>query len=105
MKIEIEKVENGYIVVLPNNPFDEVVIERKIVIQEQEECTLDDTNINEFQAFHELVENLQEIFSIDNSKYNKIGYITGICSEYDRWDILQTMEESLKNPRSDTGDE
>jgi len=20
----------------------------------------------------------------------------GLCSEYDRWDILQTMEESLK---------
>jgi len=105
MKIEIEKVENGYIVVLPNNPFNEVVIERKIVIQEQEECTLDDTNESEFQAFNELVEHLQEIFSVENSKYNKIGYITGLCSEYDRWDILQAMTESLKNPRSDTGDE
>jgi len=105
LKIEIEKVENGYILVLPNNPYDEVVIERKIVIQKKEENTFDDTNVSEFQAFHELVETLQEIFFIENSKYNKIGYITGLCSEYDRWDILQSMKESLKNPRNDTGDE
>jgi len=105
MKIEIEKVENGYIVILPKNPYDEEIIERKIVIQEKEEDSLNDVNINEFQAFNDLVEHLQEIFFVNNSKYNKIGYITGLCSEYDRWDILQTMKESLKNPRSDTGDE
>ncbi len=105
MRIEIEKVENGYIIILPKNQFDEVPIERKIVIQEKEENIYDDTNINEFQAFNNLVKHLQEIFFIHNSKHNKIGYITGLCSEYDRWDILQTMEESLKNPRSDTGDE
>lgn len=105
MKIEIEKVENGYIIVLPKDPFDEVPIERKIVIQEKEEDIDDDIDLNEFQAFDNLVKYLQEIFAIYNSKHNKIGYITGLCSEYDRWDILQTMEESLKNPRSDTGDE
>ena len=105
MKIEIEQADNGYIIVIPKNEYEGDDVERKIVIQEKEEYPLDDTNMNEYKAFNDLVEHLQEIFSINNTKHNKIGYITGLCSEYDRWDILQTMEESLKNPRSATGDE
>ncbi len=105
MKIEIEKVDNGYIVVLPKEFYDEEIIERKIVIQEKDAYPSDDTNMNEYQAFNHLVEHLQEIFFINNSKHNKIGYITGLSSEYDRWDILETMEVSLKNPRNATGDE
>ncbi len=58
MKIEIEKVDNGYIVVLPKNSYDEEIIERKIVIQEKDEHPSDDTNMNEYQAFNNLVEHL-----------------------------------------------
>ena len=105
MKIEIEQVENGYIIVIPKDENNAEEIEKKIVIQEKEEYPLDIPNFSEFQAFNNLVEQLQEIFFINNSKHNKVGYITGLCSEYDRWDILQSMEESLKNPRNDMGDE
>ena len=60
MKIEIEKVDNGYIVVLPKNSYDEEIIERKIVIQEKDEHPSDDTNMNEYQAFNNLVEQFLE---------------------------------------------
>jgi hypothetical protein len=104
LKIEIEKVENGYIVVLPKNEYNEVSYEKKIVVQEKED-ELNETNILEFQTFNDLVEQLQEIFYVDNSKHNEIGYITGLCSESERWVIHQTMKKSLKNPKNDLGDD
>ena len=53
MKIEIEKVENGYIIVLPGNEYNDIAYEKKIVIQEKED-DLEETNILEFQAFNDL---------------------------------------------------
>ncbi len=58
-----------------------------------------------FQTFSELTNTLQEVFEIYNSKHNKIGYINGLCSEDKRWNIKRTMEESLKNPKNDLGDD
>lgn len=104
MNIEIEKVSNGYIVVLPKNEFNEAIYDEKIVVQNEESETKDDTTI-EFQTFSELVDTLQEVFGIENTKHNKIGYINGLCSEDKRWDIKRTMEESLKNPKNDLGDD
>jgi len=103
LKIEIESVNNGYIIVMPKNEYEGTNVERKIVIQEKED-DLERTNILEFQAFNDLVQYLQEIFCISNSKHNEIGYITGLCSEYERWDIQETMQESLLNPKNDLGD-
>ena len=103
MKIEIEKVDNGYIIVIPKNEYEGNDVQRKIVIQEKED-DLESTNILEFQAFNDLVEQLQEIFYVSNSKHNEIGYITGLCSEYERWDIQETMQKSLLNPKNNLGD-
>ena len=103
MKIEIEKVDNGYIIVIPKNEYEGNDVQRKIVIQEKEDDH-ESTNILEFQAFNDLVEQLQEIFFISNSKHNEIGYITGLCSEYERWDIQKTMQKSLLNSKNDLGD-
>lgn len=104
MKLEIEKVGNGYIVVLPKNEFNEAIYDKKIVVQNEENDTKDDSTI-EFQTFSELVDTLQEVFGIENTKHNKIGYINGLCSEDKRWDIKRTMEESLRNPKNDLGDD
>ena len=103
MKIEIEKVNNGYIVVLPKDEFNEAIYNEKIVVQDEDNNTKDDAVI-EFQTFSELVDTLQEVFEIHNTKHNKIGYINGLCSEDKRWDIAATMEESLKNSKNDLGD-
>ncbi|MDQ7060851.1 MAG: hypothetical protein Q9M43_06805 [Sulfurimonas sp.] len=104
MNIEIEKVSNGYIVVLAKNGFNEAIYDEKILVQNEESETQDDATI-EFQTFSELVDTLQEVFGIENTKHNKIGYINGLCSEDKRWDIKRTMEESLKNPKNDLGDD
>jgi len=104
LRVEIEKVENGYIIILPTNEYDEVPYQKKIVIQEKEDDR-EETNILEFKAFNDLVEQLQEILYINNSKHNKIGYITGICSESERWNIHEMMKQSLKNPKNDLGDD
>jgi len=61
MKLEIEKVDNGYIVVLPKNEFNEVSYDKKIVIQEEESDTKDESTIV-FQTFSALV-GCQSIFS------------------------------------------
>ena len=103
MKIEIEKVDNGYIIVIPKNEYEGNNLQRKIVIQEKED-ELESTNILEFQAFNDLVEQLQGIFYVSNSKHNEIGYITGLCSEYERWDIQEAMQKSLLNPKNNLGD-
>ena len=105
MKIEIETACNGYIITMP--PEYEDSIEKKIVVQDDDD---DDSyaNSNELQAdfktFSNLVEQLQEIFGIHNSKHNAIGYINGLCSENIRCDTMDNMIESLKNPKNDTGD-
>jgi len=104
MNIEIEKVENGYIIVLPKNEFNEVIYEKKIVVQEEDTESKEKSTI-EFQTFSALVDTLQEVFGIENTKHNKIGYINGLCSEDKRWDIKRTMEESLENPKKDLGDD
>ena len=82
----------------------EINFKRKFVIQENED-DFEETNIYEFQAFSALVEQLQDVFYVNNSKHNKIGYITGLCSEDKRWDYLELMKESLKNPKNDNGDD
>jgi len=98
LRVEIEKVENGYIIILPTNGYDEVPYQKKIVIQEKEDDR-EETNILEFKAFND------EILYVNNSKHNKIGYITGICSESERWNIHEMMKQSLKNPKNDLGDD
>ncbi len=101
MKIEIESVTNGYIITIP--PEYEEDIEKKIVVQERED-DLNATKKEEFLCFSELVSNLQDIFGVNNSKHNTIGYINAICSEHRRWDFLHEMEKSLENPKNDCGD-
>jgi len=101
MKLEIESVSNGYVITIPASDYDEV--ERKFVVEEREGGVEDD-KIDEFKAFHELVLQLEEFFGVLNSKHNKIGYISGVCSEHMRWDIQETMEKSLEDPKNDLGD-
>ena len=101
MKIEIETAINGYIITIP--PEYEDSIEKKIVIQEFEYDHNDDKK-EEFECFRDLVSNLQEIFGVNNSKHNTIGYINDICSEDKRWEFQQLMKQSLKNPKNDLGD-
>jgi len=101
MKIEIESVTNGYIITIPAEY--EESIEKKIVVQEQESY-FDDSLKEEFLCFSDLVSQLQDLFSVSNSKHNKIGYISSICSEHMRWNFLQEMEKSLENPKNDNGD-
>ena len=101
MKLEIESVSNGYVITVPKSEYDE--IEKKFVVEERDDSLTDD-NIDEFKAFHELVLQLQDFFGVMNSKHNKIGYVSGVCSEHMRWDIYETMEKSLKNPKNDLGD-
>ena len=102
MKIEIETATNGYIITIPPEYGDS--IEKKIVIQEPEynyhHCPKE-----KFECFRELVSNLQEIFGVNNSKHNTIGYINDICSEDKRWEFQQQMKESLENPKNDLGDQ
>ena len=104
MNIEIEKVENGYIIILPKNEFNEAIYEKKIVVQEEDTESKEESTI-EFQTFSALVDTLQEVFGIENTKHNKIGYINGLCSEDKRWEINEEMQESLKNPKNDLGDD
>jgi len=104
MNIEIEKVDNGYIVILPKNEFNEAIYDKKIVVQDEDTENKEESTI-EFQTFSELVDTLQKVFGIENTKHNKIGYINGLCSEDKRWDLKRTMEESLENPKNDLGDD
>ena len=104
MNIEIEKVENGYIIVLPKNEFNEVIYDKKIVVQEEDTESKEESTI-EFQTFSALVDTLQEVFGVYNTKHNNIGYINGLCSEDKRWEINEEMRESLKNPKNDLGDD
>jgi hypothetical protein len=101
MKIEIETATNGYIITIP--PEYEDSIEKKIVIQEAE-YILNDDKEEVFECFRDLVSNLQEIFGVNNSKHNTIGYINDICSEDKRWDFQQQMKKFLENPKNDLGD-
>jgi len=101
MKLEIEAVSNGYVITIPSSEYNE--LERKFVVEEKED-DLAHNNKNEFMAFHQLVLQLEDFFGVNNSKHNKIGYVSGICSEYIRWELLETMEKSLNNPKNDLGD-
>ena len=101
MKIAIETATNGYIITIP--PEYEDSIEKKIVIQEPE-YSHNDTKREEFECFRDLVSNLQEIFGVNNSKHNTIGYINDIYSEHMRWEFKQQMKQSLENPKNDLGD-
>lgn len=101
MKIEIERVSNGYIVTIP--PEYEDSFEKKIVIQERE-SDFDDDHKDRLACFSELVSTLQEVFGVYNSKHKKIGYINALCSEHLRWEFTQQMEATLENPKSDAGD-
>ncbi len=102
MKIEIETACNGYIITIPK---EDDGIEQKIVIQKNEE---NEENFNEsqaeFETFTNLVDQLQEILGVYNSKHNTVGYVNGLCSENIRWDIHEEMKKSLKNPKNDNGD-
>ena len=101
MKLDIESVNNGYIITIPAG--EECEVERKFVIEEKDD-EFKVENKNEFQAFVNLVDYLAEYFGVHNTKHNTVGYITGLCSEYERFNIMEVMEKSLENPRSDTGD-
>ena len=101
MKLEIESVSNGYIITIPESEYSEV--ERKFVVEEKDDDVSDDKR-NEFQAFSELIDHLADLFGVQNSKHNTIGYINGLCSEYKRYDIIEVMEKSLENPKNDLGD-
>lgn len=101
MKLQIESASNDYIITIPVSEYSEV--ERKYVIEEKEDDFADD-NKDEFQAFSDLVSMLQELFGVINSKHNKVGFVQGLCSEDQRWDITEMMEKSLENPKNDLGD-
>lgn len=101
MKIEIEKAMNGYIITIP--PEYEEGSEKKILVQELED-TCHDSKKDEFECFRNLVSVLQDIFGVDNSKHNTIGYINDICSEHMRWQFQQQMKQSLEYPKNDLGD-
>ena len=101
MKLEIESVSNGYIITIPESEYSEV--ERKFVVEEKDE-NFTDGRRNEFQAFSELIDHLADLFGVQNSKHNTIGYINGLCSEYERYDIMEIMEKSLEDPKNDLGD-
>ena len=101
MKLEIESVSNGYIITIPESEYSEV--ERKFVVEEKDDDVSDDKR-NEFQAFSELIDHLADLFGVQNSKHNTIGYINGLCSEYERYDIMEVMEKSLEHPKNDLGD-
>ena len=101
MKLEIELVSNGYIITVPMSEYSEVA--RKFVVEEKDENFTDD-NRNEFQAFSDLIDHLADLFGVQNSKHNSIGYINGLCSEYERYNIMEVTEKSLENPKNDLGD-
>ncbi len=100
MKLEIESVGNGYIITIPESEYNEV--ERKFVIEEKDEDFTDDCR-NEFQAFSDLIDHLADFFGIQNSKHNTIGYINGLCSEYERYEIMEVMGKSLENTKNNLG--
>ncbi len=101
MKLEIESVSNGYVITVPKDDYNEV--EKKYVIEEKDDDYADN-DLDAFQAFHELVLQLEDFFGVINSKHNTIGYVSGICSESIRWDTLEAMEKSLEDPKNDLGD-
>ncbi len=102
MKIELEKANNGYIITIPPTYTDEVV--RKYVVEEKEDDINDIDELNTYVAFANLVSTLQDIFEINNSKHNKVGFLCGICSEDKRWEFDNEMKKSLLNPKNDNGD-
>ena len=102
MKIEIETAVNGYIITIPPNCEDSV--ERKIVIQENDDDVHFSDSKREFESFSKLVGQLQDIFYVHNSKHNTIGYLQGLCSESMRWEFKEQMDKSLENPKNDCGD-
>ena len=61
MKLEIESVENGYIITVPKDEYTEM--ERKYAVEMIEDDFSDD-NRDEFKAFSDLVSHLQELFGI-----------------------------------------
>ncbi len=101
MKLEIESVSNGYIITIPESEYNE--IERKFVVEEKDE-DLNNGHKNEFEAFSELINHLADFFGVQNSKHNSIGYISGLCSEYERYNIVEIMDKSLEDPKNDLGD-
>lgn len=74
MKLQIESASNGYIITIPVSEYSEV--ERQYVIEEKEDDFADDNK-----------DELQELFGVINSKHNKVGFVQGLCSEDQRWDI------------------
>lgn len=102
MKVEIESVDNGYIITIPTS-FDNE-IKKKIVIQEQDSENQNMLSNQSLEGFMKMVAQLQDVFEIHNSKHNTIGYINGLCSEHIRWDINDKMEKSLENQKKDIGD-
>jgi UDP-glucose 4-epimerase len=60
--------------------------------------------VRDFIYIDDLVSNLHEIFGVNNSKHNTIGYINDICSEDMRWELQQQMKQSLENPKNDLSD-
>lgn len=101
MKLQIEKVYNGYII----TSIDEVSeFNKTLVIQEDIHDYTESNAEIELVAFSKLVDTLQDEFTIHNSKHNKIAFINGVCSCDKRWDIKEQMESSLKTPKNDYGD-
>jgi len=103
MKIEIEQAYNGYIVNIP--PQDENEIGKKFVVQESsmsDEIFSD--SLERFDAFEKLVNTLQDIFGVNNSKHNSVGYVQGLCSEHLRLELQDQMKKSLENPKNNNGD-
>lgn len=102
MKIEIENVSNGYIITIPAD--DDSKIEQKLVIEQKVDDISSDENLDNFIAFNTLVENIQDILGVYNSKHHTVGFISGVCSEDKRWEFNEQIKESLNNPKNDLGD-
>ena len=58
------------------------------------------------QAYNGYIVNIppQDMFWINNSKHNSIGYIKELCTEYLRLEFQDQMKKSLDNPKNNTCD-
>ena len=101
MKLQIEKVYNGYII----TSIDEASECNKTMVVQEDIHDYTESNAElDLVTFNKLVDILQDEFAVYNSKHNKIAFINGVCSCDKRWDIKEQMESSLKTPKNDYGD-
>ena len=70
MKVEIERVTNGYILSYIND----AEIEEKLIFEERETDIVDPNNLESVKVFKELVLGLQELLGVYYSKHNQYNF-------------------------------